>query len=135
MAGIALAFTAWLVFVPWDMSTVGEAGRRIAGRSDAQTGPKIGLALALILVVALVVEVRRGDARPLPMAAAGAATWAVLFAWRAAVSRVGGANFWPIAFVFIVAPAAVLGPALVIGIAGWIKSGARPPWSWRQPRE
>lgn len=40
-------------------------------------------------------------------AAGGLVTWTVLFAWRAAVSRVSGANMFMIPLIVIVAPLAV----------------------------
>lgn len=107
--------------MPWDMSTVDLAGNHIEGRGDGENGPKIGLALGVVLIVALIVDRVRTRSQPVVLAGAGAWTWALLFAWRAAVSRVGGANMWPIGFVLVVAPAAVLGTAVVAGITEWLR--------------
>jgi len=119
LAGVVLAVVAWLVIVPWDLSTVDAAGNQIPGGGDRESGPRIALALAVILITALAVDRFRARANPVALAAAGSATWALLFAWRAAVSRVGGANMWPLAYVTVVAPAAVLGSFMVAGITHW----------------
>jgi hypothetical protein len=69
-----------------------------------------GLALGLVLAGRL-------EAKWLGTAAAG--TWAILFAWRAAVSRTDGANMWPVAFLFLIGPAAIIASLLVHAAARW----------------
>ncbi len=125
LAGVALAVAAWVVVVPWDMSTVDAAGNDIPGRSDGETGPRIAVVLAVVMAGAVAADVLWRASRPIFLAVAGSATWAFLFAWRAAVSRVGGANMWPIAFVMLVLPAAVLGSLLVWAIVAWRRRSGR----------
>ena len=105
VVGAAIGFVAWRAIAPWDLSEVDKAGRAIAGGGD-HLAPQIGAALALVTVMycigALVL-----DRVPINWACGGSCViWVVLFAWRASVARVDGANFWPVGLVMVVLPAA-----------------------------
>jgi hypothetical protein len=105
VVGVAIGFAAWLAIASWDLSEVDEAGRVIAGGGD-HLAPQIGAALALVTAMYCVGAFVL-DRAPILWASAGSCiTWVVLFAWRASVARVDGANLWPLGLVFIVMPAA-----------------------------
>jgi hypothetical protein len=112
MAGAALTLLVWLVIVPWDLS------EDASGGGVDEYAARIGLVLVVVTGVAVsLVRAGRSDARWLGSAAA--VTWATLFAWRAAVSEVSGANMWPLAFVTLVLPASALANLLVQAAAHW----------------
>ena len=112
MAGLALTLLVWVLVVPWDLSEDATGG----GGDDYAT--RIGLVL-LIVTVAAVSLVLSGRPKATWLGTAAAVTWASLFAWRAAVSGTNGANMWPIAFVFIVLPAAAVANLVVQASAQW----------------
>jgi hypothetical protein len=101
VGGLVLTLLAWVMVVPWDLSVDASGG----GGDDYAT--RIGLVL-LVVTVAAVSLVLSGQQDATWLGTAAAVTWAFLFAWRAAVSETNGANLWPIAFVFIVLPAAAV---------------------------
>ena len=112
ITGLFLTLFVRVIFVPWDLSETASGG----GGDDYAT--RIGLVLVVVTVVAVsLVLAGRLDATWLGTAAA--VTWAVLFAWRAAVSETNGANMWPIAFVFFVLPAAAVANLVVQASAHW----------------
>ena len=124
MIGVAAALVVWRIVVPWDLSE--EAAQNpyfydpafSSGRGGDDYAPEIALVLVVLTVFAMaVILAGRPDARWFGTAAA--ATWAVLFAWRAAVSRTSGANMWPVAFVMLVGPAAVIASLFVHATARW----------------
>ena len=112
VTGRFLTLVVWAVFVPWDLSETAPGG----GGDDYAA--RIGLVLLVVTAVAvsLVLSGRSGATW---FGAAAAGTWAILFAWRAAVSETSGANMWPIAFVFIVLPAAAVANLAVQVSAHW----------------
>ena len=112
ITGLFLTLVVWIIFVPWDLSETASGG----GGDDYAA--RIGLVLVVVTVVAVsLVLAGRLDATWLGTAAA--ATWAVLFAWRVAVSETNGANMWPIAFVFFVLPAAAVANLVVQASGRW----------------
>jgi hypothetical protein len=105
VVGVAIGYATWLLIAPWDLSEIDEAGRAIAGGGD-HLAPQIGAALAFLTAL-YCVGALVSDRLPIIWACAGScAIWVVLFAWRASVARVDGANLWPIGLVFVVGPAA-----------------------------
>jgi hypothetical protein len=107
VVGIAVGLVAWLAIAPWDLSEVDRAGRTIAGGGD-HLAPRIAAALVVVTVV-YCIGVFVLDRVPIIWAAGGScAVWVALFAWRASAARVDGANFWPVALVMVVMPAAAL---------------------------
>jgi hypothetical protein len=61
-----------------------------------------------------------------PFTAGGLWTWAALFGWRAAVSRVSGANLFILPLVFAVVPAALALPRIIGAAGNWLET-RRPP--------
>ena len=112
VAGLFLTLAAWVVFVPWDLSETASGG---GGDDDAG---RIGMVLVVVTAVAvsLVLSERSGATW---LGAAATVTWTVLFAWRVAVSETSQANMWPVAFVFIVLPAAAIANLVVQASAHW----------------
>jgi hypothetical protein len=107
VVGVAIGFAAWLAIAPWDLSEVDRAGNSIAGGGD-HLAPQIGAALALVTAMYCVAALV-SDRVPINWACGGScAIWVALFAWRASVARVDGANLWPVGLVIVVMPAAAL---------------------------
>ena len=103
--GVAIGIAAWVAIAPWDLSEVDTAGRAIAGGGD-HLAPQIGAALALLTAM-YCVGALVSDRVPITWACGGScAIWVALFAWRASVARVDGANLWPVGLVIVVIPAA-----------------------------
>ena len=112
ITGLLITLVVWVICVPWDLSETASGG----GGDDQAA--RIGLVLVVVTVVAVaLVLAGRLDATWLGTAAA--VTWAVLFAWRAAVSEANGANMWPVAVVFVVLPAAAVANLVVQASAHW----------------
>jgi hypothetical protein len=95
---------AWLAVVPWDLSTVDEAGRSIEG--DNRLAAIIVALLLGGLSVFLAVNLRRDVV--LPAIAAAVVVPVVLFAWRASVARTDGASQWLASLVAFVLPLALI---------------------------
>ncbi len=111
VVGVAVCLFTWAVSVPWDLSEYDEAGNRIAGGGDDNAGAIAGVVLVLLLVG--LVAVYRAPRLGRIAAIASFATWAILFAWRASVSRVAGANLWPVSFVMFIIPAVIVASTIV----------------------
>jgi hypothetical protein len=101
--GIAAA-VAWLAVVPWDLSTVDEAGRDIDG------GNRLGSVIVALLIggIAVFVAARIRRDAVLPAIIAAVAVPVVLFSWRASVARTDGASEWVALLVAIVLPLALI---------------------------
>ncbi len=117
LTGTAIAVVPWLLLVGWDLSKVDAQGHLIAGRSDADVAMPMAVTLAIVVAIGLALVMRARDRSGTVFGAAGAATWALLFACCAAASRVGGANMWPIGFVMVVLPAAVAAVVVIHVVA------------------
>jgi hypothetical protein len=59
-------------------------------------------------------------------AAGGLWTWAALFGWRAAVSRVSGANLFVVPLIFAVVPAALAVPVIIGAAGNWLETRRAP---------
>jgi hypothetical protein len=118
IAGVALAIGIWLLLVPWDLSEVDLQGRDIDGGAD-ENWERIAGVLAVIVLVGVLLALVRPWSGVVPLTVAGAASWAGLFAWRASVSRVSGANLWRVSFVMMVVPAALATVILVSRLVRW----------------
>ena len=125
IGGAAATLLLWLVVVPWDLSEVETVqpvtgydyyGGSSGGGDDY--GFQIGLVLGVVTVVA-VAFILAGRTRARWSATAGAATWAVLYTWRAAVARTSGANMWMAGFAIVIAPAAAFVHFAVHALARW----------------
>jgi hypothetical protein len=105
VAGVAVSSAcAWLALVPWDLSTVDEAGRSLDGDNRLAA-----ILLALVLgglSVFLAVGLRRDAA--LPAIAAAVVVPVVLYGWRASAARTDGASQWLASLVAFVLPLALL---------------------------
>ena len=112
LVGVALTLVVWAVLVPWDLSEDASGG----GGDDYAS--RIGLVL-LVMTVSAVSLVLTGRLDATWFGTAAAVTWACLFAWRVGVSETNGANMWPVAFVFLVLPAAAIANLMVQATAHW----------------
>ncbi len=101
--GIAAA-AAWLAVVPWDLSTVDEAGRDIGGDNRLAA---IIIALLLGGIAVFVAARLRRDA-VLPAIAAAVVVPVALFAWRASAARTDGASQWVALLAAFVLPLALI---------------------------
>ncbi len=130
VGGAALALLLWVVVVPWDLSEV-ETVQPMPGYYDDSGGgggDEYGFQIGVVLVVVTALAVAfvlAGRTKARWLATAGAATWAGLFSWRAAVARTSGANMWLAGFVIVIAPAATFAHLAVHAIARR-RSGAMP---------
>jgi hypothetical protein len=95
---------AWLAVVPWDLSTVDEAGRTIEG--DNRLAAVVVALLLGGLSVFLAVNLRRDAV--LPAIAAAVVVPVVLYAWRASVARTDGASQWLASLFAFVLPLALI---------------------------
>jgi predicted neutral ceramidase superfamily lipid hydrolase len=116
VAGAVCAVVAWLLLVPWDLSTVDESGELIAGGNERGAG---GMVVVFVVIVALglIIAFRGARATSVTLTAAGTATWMSLFAWRTATARVIGANLFIVPLIVLVLPAAIIGPVVVLAVA------------------
>lgn len=100
----------WLLLVPWDLSEIDADGRMLDRGGDDYAGA-IALVAGVIIAIGIGLVV---SPRTRPSAAwfvlGGLVIWAVLFAWRSAVSEVAGANMFMLPLVFAVIPLTVLAP-------------------------
>jgi hypothetical protein len=103
--GVAVSSAcAWLAVVPWDLSTVDEAGRSVDG--DNRLAAVI---IALVLgglSVFIAVNLRRDAV--LPCIAAAVVVPVVLYAWRASVARTDGDSQWLASLVAFILPLALI---------------------------
>lgn len=116
VAGAVCAVVAWLLLVPWDLSTVDESGELIAGGNERGAGGMIVVFL-VIVALGLIVAFRGARATAVTLTASGTTTWMILFAWRTAAARVIGANLFIVPLVVLVLPAAVIAPVVVLAAA------------------
>jgi hypothetical protein len=112
LGGVAAALLLWLAVVPWDLSEVETVqpvpGYDYSGSGEGGDEYAFQIAVVLVMVAGLAVGfVLAGRRKARWLATAGAATWAALFCWRAAVARTSGANMWFAGFVIVIAPAAI----------------------------
>jgi hypothetical protein len=98
------AAVAWLAVVPWDLSTVDEAGRDIDG------GNRLGSVIVALLIggIAVFVAARVRRDAVLPAIIAAVVVPVALFAWRASVARTDGASDWVALLVAIILPLALI---------------------------
>jgi hypothetical protein len=110
--GAASAVAAWAAFAPWDLSEVDSNGATIRGGGD-HAAPDVAVVLIVLLAFACVVALLRPTAPVVELMGGSSIAWALLWAWRASVSRTDGANMWPVGFVVVVLPAALVAVAVV----------------------
>jgi len=115
-AGCALVFVVWRLVLPWHLDEIDEFGRRLTSSADENAG-RIGLVFAFAAAVAFTLLF---VTRKVPIAtcfAVGASvSWAVLFAWRASVAQVSGANFFVIPLVGAICPLALALPVAILAV-------------------
>ena len=112
--GATFCLALWLLLARWDLS------EDIPGGGD-DLFPRIVAVLGMLVVAgvaAVVVSPRLGQIA----ANASFVTWALLFAWRASVARVSGANLWLLPFLFLVLPAAGLAANLIDRVNKFVKT-------------
>jgi hypothetical protein len=129
VGGAVAEWLAWQAFVPWDMSEVDNLGRVIEpGRAD-HLWPQIFAALAVVTVAYVAIGLIWGRRLVVAASVGAAATWALIWSWRASVSHVDGANFWLASLVTLVLPAAIAGVLLVRAAvrANELLRARRPP--------
>ena len=107
--GALVAFGAWLVALPWDLS---EAGGTSSG-GDEHAGRVALVAGLVVLVGAGLLGSTRTRRLSAPFAGGGLATWAVLFAWRVGTAETSGANMFLVPLVFAVIPLTLVAPLLL----------------------
>jgi len=95
LLAVALMLVLWLAPVPWDLSYFDEQGNVIAGGGDA-TASRVGLVLALLTVLWVLLAFAAPRLPVIAMSICASVGWVVLWSWRAAISRVEGANLWPL---------------------------------------
>lgn len=114
--GVLLAVLSWLTLVSWDLSEIDREGNPTGTSSDELWLP-IASVLGIVFSVGLFFAVRGRGSVAASLTGSGAATWTVLFAWRAAVARIDGANLWFVSLVLFVVPSAVAATVVVCSIA------------------
>jgi hypothetical protein len=103
--GVAISSAcAWLAVVPWDLSTVDEAGRAVEG--DNRLAAIVVALLLGGLSVFLAVGLRRDAV--LPAITAAVLVPVVLYGWRASVARTDGDSQWLASLVAFVLPLALI---------------------------
>ncbi len=105
LAVVAVTVAGWLLFLPWDWSTVDASGK-----PTDQGDPWGGLVLLAVVVgLAVAAVARRQPNAILTAPLAGVATMAVLYSWRASQARVTGSNAWVFGLIGVVIPIGLLG--------------------------
>jgi hypothetical protein len=126
LAGAGLAALAWMALLPWDLSEVDKLGRPLP-KGGEDYAAEIALVAVVVAVMGLTLlassKTRRGAGM---FAAGGLWTWAALFGWRAAVSRVTGANLFVVPLIVAVVPAALALPVIIGAAGNWLET-RRPP--------
>ena len=116
VGGAVAEWLAWQAFAPWDLSEVDKLGQVIEpGRGD-HLWPQIFAALAVVTVAYVAIGLVWGRRLVVAASVGSAATWAFIWSWRAAVSRVVGGNFWLASLVIVVLPTAI-GAVLLVWAA------------------
>lgn len=113
--GVLLTSMSWLALVPWDLSEIDRQGHS-TGRSVDKDWELIAAILGIIFIAGLLVVLLRPRGAA-PFAIGASTAWAALFAWRAAASRVSGANMWILSFAYLVVPAAAGVGSVVASLA------------------
>ncbi len=127
LAGGALAVLVWAVVVPWDLSEVDERGRALPRGGD-EYAPEIALVATAVGLTGLALSLSSRTRAGGPwLTAGGLWAWAALFAWRAAVSRVSGANLFMVPLVFFFIPVALVFPLIVNAVGNWVAKWERRP--------
>lgn len=116
VAGVGVTAGGWTALLPWDLSELNANGQQVTGGGDDYI-PRILLVAAVYMGFGALVA-RWRSPMAVPFVASAALSWAALFAWRASVSTVAGANLWLLMFMFVVLPVAV-GSVVV---ARWLAS-------------
>lgn len=116
LTGVAVAVTAWLLLVPWDLSEVTADGRPIEGGGD-DSGSQIALVGVIVLALGLAAVTRTSTRRKAAaFVAGGLGAWTVLFAWRAGASETAGANMFMAPLVVLFVPVTIVTPLVVRAI-------------------
>ncbi len=113
VGGALLALASWLLLVPWHLSELDAEGYPIEGGGDDAFLPIALVGVAVVAAAVLVLAIRRLRPTAAAFALGGLATWSVLFAWRASVARVSGANLWTLPLLFVFLPVTVIVPRLL----------------------
>lgn len=116
-SGITVALLSWILLVPWDLSEVDERGRQFASGGDGRAA-QIGIALLIVAAAGVALAwTDQLNTVATVFTVSGSVTWMILFAWRVAVSRTSGANFFVIPLIMFVLPLTILTPLAVRGLA------------------
>jgi hypothetical protein len=79
---------------------------------------RIALVGVVVVVVGLIASGRRETRTDSPaLVAGGLAAWTALFAWRAGVAEVSGANFFVVPLVIVFIPLTIIMPFVIRAIA------------------
>jgi hypothetical protein len=123
--GVAVAVTAWLLLVPWDLSEVTADGRPIEGGGD-DSGSQIALVGVIVLALGLAAVTRASTrCQAAAFVAGGLGAWTVLFASRAGVAETEGANLFMAPLVVLFVPVTIVTPLVVRAIGA--RLDRRPP--------
>lgn len=115
LLGAVVGIVAWLVIVPWDLSTH-DAGRAIPG-APSETAQMVRLFAALgVPYVLAVIGAAFRWIRPLAFSVCSGLVWIVLTTWRGSAAEVSGANMaplWPVLGI----PLAMVGSSLAVVVS------------------
>lgn len=125
VAGALLSLGAWLLLVPWDLSELDADGHMLEQGGD-DYAPMIVLVAAAVIALAVGLLVSPRTRRSAAwFATGGLVAWAVLFAWRTAVSETSGANMFMIPLLFAVIPLTIAVPAALLAVGNRLDDSAQ----------